>query len=223
MWRVLLILSLVPQLAAILARGAWWVRVARRDSGEVRGSPVAEELAAELVQAEAPGIHVTRGAVMWRPTRCLALPGWAWGSKDAAALGVAVQSAGMVLLAARSPEVVAARLRVLRMGAAAPPFALVVGVFLLLVAKLGLPWVCASVIAVGGFAAVLHFATAPIELRAAAAGIAALRASRIAISSADLERVEACAKAAAWRQVVPLSLAWMAGYSQWRFTTRPMV
>lgn len=211
MWRVLMLLALVPLVAAMLARQVWWLRVARRDGGLVAGAPAAEELAAELVAAAAPGVRVAKGLAMWRPQRCLNLPQEAWGSRDAVALGIAVQAAGMVLLAGQAPEAVAARARVLRMGAAAPVFAVVVGVFFLITAKAGIAWVAAGGLAVAGLAAVLQFATVAVEMRAAVLGIAALRACKPGLAATDRDRIESCARAAVWRHSLPLALGWLTG------------
>lgn len=211
MWRLLILPALLPVVAGLLARQAWWARVARRNQVVPGGAPAAHELAVELLRAGGLQGEVVKGVLPDAGGRRVVLSRDRWDARDAASLGAAVQAAGLVLLGQREPAVVAARVRVLRFGAVMPALALVVALFAVLAARAGVGWAVTGAVLVCGLAAFTQLTTIPAELRAAALGVAALRASRIALSAADRERVEECAKAAAWRRALPLALTWIAG------------
>jgi len=134
---------------------------------------------------------------------------------------VAVQAAGWWLRARKEPAAAAARLRVLRFGAIVPTMAVVVGLFAVLAARSGVAWAATGVLAIGGFAAAMQLTSMSVEMRAAAAGILALRASRLAFRRGDLRRIERCAKAAAWRRALPLAMHWVVGPARSGTAVRP--
>lgn len=211
MWKLLVLPALLPVVAAMLARQVWWERVARRHASPVAGAPPAHELAAGLLQAAGRETPVVKGLLPDAKGRRAVMSRGRWDGRDAASLGAAVQAAGWCLLADKEAEAAAARVRVLRFGAVVPAFALLVALFALLAARASVGWAITGVLLVAGLATLGQWLTAAAELRAAAAGVAVLRASRLGLSAADRERVEECARAAAWRRTLPLCLEWIAG------------
>jgi hypothetical protein len=214
MWKLLLLPALLPLLAAMLAWQVWWARVARRQVGAVKGAPTARELAAGLLAAAGRQAQVVKGLLPDGRGLRVVLPGKRWEGRDAASLGAAVQAVGLCLLAAKEPEVVAARVRVLRFGAVVPALALLVALFAVLAARASVGWAFTGVLLIAGLATLGLWLTVAAELRAAAAGLIALRSARLAISAGDREQIEKCTRAAAWRRSLPLCLEWITGSDQ---------
>lgn len=202
--------GLVPVVVAMVVRQAarWW----GGDGRPVEGAPAAGDLARGLLRGagvEAKVELAGRLALPGGPGGPLRLPADVAGRRDAAALGVAVQEAGLMLLGRELADEVALRRRVLRFGAAGPAFALVVAVFAGLAMRAAFGWVLAAVVLLAGLASAMNLLTGGIEVRAAARGVAQLRRLRLPLRGEDLERIERAARAAAWRRAVPASLAWL--------------
>lgn len=202
--------GLVPVVAAMVVRQAarWW----GGDGRPVEGAPAAGDLARELLRGagvEAKVELAGRLALPGGPGGPLRLPAAVAGRRDAAALGVAVQEAGLMLLGRELAGEVALRRRVLRFGAAGPAFALVVAVFAGLAMRAAFGWVLAAVVLLAGLASAMNLLTGGIEVRAAARGVAQLRRLRLALRGEGLDRIERAARAAAWRRALPASLAWL--------------
>lgn len=209
MWKALLVVGLLPVFAALIARQAARGKAKAEGTRALQGAPPAKELAGLILEAGGLDVDVKPGpTALPAMRRALRLPKDLAEGRDAQALGVAVQEAGLRLLAQRDPEQVEMRMRVLRFGAAGPAFALLVAVFTGFVMRGALGWIIGGVVLIAGLASLLQMMTTGVELRAAALGIAALRKLKPAIHASDLDRIEEAAQAAAWRRALPASLAW---------------
>lgn len=209
MWRALLVVGLLPVLAALIARQVARGRSKEEGSRTLKGAPPAQELAALVLEAGGLEGTVKAGPTVLPSLRgALRLPADCVGGRDAQSLGVAVQEAGLRLLAKRDSEQVDMRMRVLRFGAVGPAFALMVSVFAGIAMRAYLGWIIGGVVLIAGLASVMQLLTTGVELRAAAFGMAALRKSKLPIHASDLDRIEEAALAAAWRRALPGSLAW---------------
>jgi len=216
MRRLLLIIGLLPIFAALIARQAARGRAKRGMEGinhhrAVAGALTSEGLAREILRAggSSAGV-VVQGSGMFPALRgAVRIPAACAGATDVVSLGIAVQEAGLRLLAERDPRPVETRLQVLRFGAAAPAMAMLVAVFAGLAMHWAIGWILAGVVLVSGFACLMQLLGTSVELHGAVLGNAALRkCARIARVS-DLEEVETACRAAAWRRVMPASLAWI--------------
>jgi hypothetical protein len=154
MQRVLLVLGLLPVLAALIARQV--ARGKAREEGPrvLRGAPPAREMAAMVLQAGGLEAEVKAGSAVLPTMRgALRIDKEHAEGRDAQSLGLAVQEAGLRLLAARDSEQVEMRLRVLRFGAAGPAFSLLVAVFAGFAMRGFLGWIVAGLALIAGWRA----------------------------------------------------------------------
>lgn len=209
MWRILLIVGLLPVFAALIVRQVARGKAKAEGPRRLQGAPPAEELAALVLRTGGMETEVKVGSAVLPTMRgALRIPKDCAGERDARSLGVAVQEVGLRLLGGREPEPVEMRIRVLHFGAAAPAFSLLVAVFAGIAMRGALGWIIGAVVLIAGLASLLQLLTCGVELRAAALGMATLRKARPAIHASDLDRIEEAAQAAAWRRALPASLAW---------------
>jgi len=159
MHRVLLIIGLLPIIAALIARQVARVRVKRGRKGAKSLNPAvgglnAGELAREVLRAGGSDAQIVAEGSGWFPSMRgpVKIPTDCAGATDAVSLGVAVQEAGLRLLAERDPRPVESRMQVLRFGAAAPAMTLLVAVFAGLAMRGAIGWILAGVVLVSGFA-----------------------------------------------------------------------
>jgi hypothetical protein len=211
--RILVIIGLLPIFAALIARQAARGR-ARRVENEHRSAPdamTACELAREVLRVGGVEAEVVAQGSGWFPAirGPLRIPAECAEAGDVVSLGRAVQEAGMRLLAGREPKAVETRLQVLRFGAAAPAMAVIVAIFAGIVMHWAFMWILVGVVLISGFASLLQLLGTSVELHAAVLGSAAMRKIPAMRRLADLEAIEAAARAAAWRRCLPASLAWM--------------
>jgi len=210
MWRILLIIGLLPVIAGLIARQVARGRAKDEDKRPLQGAPPAGELAVLVLRAGGSEAEVKAGsAVLPTISGVLRVPKEVIGARDAVSLGVAVQEAGLRLLGAREPEPVEMRIRVLVFGAAGPAFSLLIAVFAGIAMRGALGWIIAGLVLIAGLASLLQLLTTGVELRAAALGMATLRKTKPAIHPSDLDRIEEAAQAAAWRRALPASLVWI--------------
>jgi len=171
----------------------------------------ARELAREVLRAGSEEAEVVAQGNGWFPALHgpLRIPADCAKADDVVSLGIAVQEAGMRLLARRNPKPVETRLQVLRFGAAAPAMSVLIAVFAGLVMHWAFLWIVVGVVLISGFASLLQLLGTSVELHAAVLGSAAMRKIPAMRRFADLEAIEAAARAAAWRRCLPASLAWI--------------
>ncbi len=216
MYRLLFIIGLLPIFAALIARQAARGRAKRGKGGmkihrAAAGGLTAEELAREILRAGGSDARVVaEGSGMFPSLRGpVKIPSDCAGATDAVSLGIAVQEAGFRLLAERNPRPVETRLQVLRFGAAAPAMSVLIAVFAGFAMHGAIGWILAGVVLVSGFACLMQLLGTTVELHAAVLGNAALRKTGRVARLSDIEEIEAAARAAAWRRVMPTSLAWI--------------
>lgn len=187
MWRVLLILSILPIAAALLLR--WWFglrvlaasgrlacRCSTDDWEKVLGSPF---ILAASVPATVPNNFTA--AEFGRQLRLAALTQWKQ----------------------REPKLAASRESTRRFGLAVPPLSAMVAVFAAILAKI--PALGAIIIFLLATALAVVFALLSLgsELRAIAITAKRLRASRLFPRSDDEDAIIECAIAHAWFETVP--------------------
>jgi hypothetical protein len=216
MHRILLIIGLLPILAALIARQAARGRMRRGAGGRgnrlvLAGALTAEDLAREVLRVGGAEAEVVAEGNGWFPAMRgpLKIPADCAGATDAVSLGIAVQEAGLRLLAGRSRQSVESRMQVLRFGAGAPAMSMLIAIFAVFAMRGAIGWILAGVVLVSGFACLVQLLGITVELHAATLGAAALRKSGRIHRVSDFEAIESAARAAAWRRALPASLAWI--------------
>lgn len=188
MWRLLILVSLIPPLLAMGAR--WWLgsrvlaalgpRSCRADLGRWLPEPDKPEVARRSEEtAHIVGFH------LWRQ----ALRDWA----------------------AEDPSAAKSRDKARRFGIIAPPFAVVITTFAIIVGKLHILGAFSIVLASIALAAVFTSLTLAVELRAVAFTANRLRKAGTFRDRDDEDAVVRCAIAHAWHQSLPPVLRWIQG------------
>ena len=180
MWKVVLILSLIPLAGACLGRHWFWTKVRleglRRDCGiSVR----------ELRER-------------------LGLPAGRHGTAThAAALGNAVRECGLALLEKEGNGLAKTRINGGYLTKALPALVILIAVFAIFSKRVPAGWAVAGAVGTVAFWTILRLTGMPIEWRAVAKGTEALRSTRVLKRVADEEEVIRCAKASVWSTVWP--------------------
>ena len=177
MYRLILLVSLVPLVFAVVAR--WWCGV-RVLSSEGR----------RVCRITAAG----HGAWLAR---------WPDGSASAAELGGALRDDALTAWRSEDPRAAGARGRSLRFGTAVPPLSVVIAVFALLVGKIPVAGALAIPVGATALAAAFGLLSLPAELRAVARAARGLRESRMIRNDEDEEAVIRCAAAHVWEATLP--------------------
>jgi hypothetical protein len=186
MFRLLLMISLLPIAAALIAR--WWfgLRVLA-DEGK-------QNCRCDLAQwMPAPGDT----AVMIR------------AEKSAAEFGHELRLKALAEWRDQDPKAAAAREGTRRFGRAVPPLSVMVAVFALVVGKIPLAGVFAIVACACAVAAVFGMLTLPHELQAITRSAHNMRRQKSFPKQDDEEAVIRCAIAHAWDETVPPVLRWL--------------
>lgn len=181
MWKVVLLLSLIPLAGAWLGRYWFWTQVRmeglRRDCGiSVR------ELRERL------GLP----------------PGRRGTETHAAALGNAVRECGLALLEKEGNGLAKARINGAFLTKALPALVLMIAVFAIFSKRMPAGWAVAGAVGTVAFWTLLRLTGMAIESRAVARGAQALKTSRAFKRVADEDEVIRCAKASVWNTVWPL-------------------
>jgi len=186
MFRLLLMLSLLPIAAALIAR--WWFGL------RVLASDGKQNCRCDLAQwMPAPGDD----AVIHR------------AEKSAAEFGHELRLKALAAWRDEDPKAAAAREGTRRFGRAVPPLSAMVAVFALVVGKIPLAGALAIFACACAVAAVLGLLTLPHELQAIARSAHSLRRQKSFPSENDEETVIRCAIAHAWNETVPPVLRWL--------------
>lgn len=208
MHRLLLLLSLLPLLAALVLRklkADRILRVSRDTRLYVKGEDLARSMLASMGH-ESLELRTNRktwaGAAVTGDT-WLSLPGRSAAGNTAADHGQVALRVGLYLTSQRDAAVVARRRWALRFGHVFPVFTLVVCLFGLLVGKLPPLWVLSIVMASLGIAACVQVLTVVANLQAASLAIVVLQKKRILPRLSDEEAVVAATRAWAWHGIVP--------------------
>ena len=180
MWKLVIILALIPLLGAWLARQWFWTRVRLEGLRRDCGTSVAD----------------------FRQRLGLP-PGRRAAATDAAALGNALRECGLALLEKEGHPLAKARLTGALVTRALPALVGVITVFAVLSQRVTGGWALAG--ALGAMAAwtLLRLGGMAVEWRAVARGAEALRQSRALKRADDEEEVVRCAKASVWSTVWP--------------------
>lgn len=186
MFRFILILSILPIVAAMLAR--WWfgLRVLADEGRRTCRCDLARWL-------PAPG----DAAVMHR------------AEKSAAEFGEELRAKALVEWFENDPKAATTRENNRRFGMAVPPLSAVIAAFALLAGRTPLMGSVAILFAATALAAVFGLLSLPQELRAIARHARGVRQGRIFPASDDEETVIRCAIAHAWSETLPPILRWI--------------
>ncbi len=186
MYRLLLILAILPLAIALVAR--WWFGLRVLASGRSRACRC------DLTNwMPAPGddaaIHRAENsaAEFGRELRLKALADWR----------------------ERDPKAAAAREGTRRFGIAVPPLSGVVAIMGLLVGRVPVIGAAAILLGASALAAVFSLLTLPAELRAIAVSVRAMRENKSFPAEADELAVIECAMAHAWDAALPPILRWL--------------
>ncbi|MFZ9937971.1 MAG: hypothetical protein ACO3JG_13090 [Luteolibacter sp.] len=186
MYRIVIILSLLPIVASMIA--AWWC--GRRVLASVGRQDCRCDLERWTPAAEgAPKVRRASGPV--------------------AGFGRELREEALSYWREQEPKAAAARENTRRFGAAVPPLATMVAVFALLVGKLPALGVFAALFAATGLAAAMSLLGLPAELRAIARHAGRVRGQRAFPDRDDEQAVIDCAIAHAWEAALPPVLRWL--------------
>lgn len=186
MYRIVIILSLLPIVAAMIA--GWWF--GRR----ILASVGRQDCRCDLTRWNPPADHdsTVRRA-----------------SGPAAGFGLELRAAALVSWREAEPKAAVARENTRRFGAAVPPLATMVAIFALLVGKLPALGVFAALFAATALAAAMSLLGLPAELRAIARHARRVREQRAFPDRDDEQAVIDCAIAHAWDAAPPPVLRWL--------------
>lgn len=186
MFRLILLISLLPIAAALIAR--WWFGL------RVLAGVGKQSCRCDLAR--------------WMPT-----PGDAAvihrAERSAAEFGHELRLKSLAEWREQDPRAAAAREGTRRFGRAVPPLSAMIAVFALVVGKVPLAGALAIVAAACALAAALGLLSLPPELQAIARGAGKLRQQKGFPARDDEENVVQCAIAHAWDEAVPPALRWL--------------
>lgn len=207
MARLLILISLLPVAVCIGLWHFFWAKNRGVWSG-VRCSLTGRQLAHLLAPDHA--VTVVRRVMPW-PEKSAGLTFTAaqLDATDAATLGVVAQQVGLRLVMDARPDLEKRRRGVLRFGAIAPGFMVMIATLGALVGRIPLIWAVLMVLATVGFAAVLNLLSLAIELQGAGRARRLVTERRLFVRLTEEETVAAAATAAAWLRVVPAGIAWL--------------
>ncbi|MCW1924721.1 zinc metallopeptidase [Luteolibacter arcticus] len=180
MWKVVLILSLIPLVGACLARHWFWTK------------------------ARMEGLRQDCGTSVRELRERLGLPPGRRGNEThAAALGNALRECGLALLEKEGNTFAKARVSGSFLTKALPALVLLVAVFAILSKRVPAGWAIAGAVGTVAFWTLVRLSGMAVEWRAVAKGTEALKASRALKRVADEDEVIRCAKASVWSTVWP--------------------
>ncbi len=207
MHRLLLILSLLPLLAALVLRKLNADRILR-SARETELRTTANDLARKMLDCmghESVELKTTKRSWVGADVigdGWLSLPTATAESTRASAHGQAALRVGLYLVSLRNPAAIARRRWALRFGHVFPIFTTLVVVFALMV-KLPALWALSIVVGSFGLAACAQVLTVVAELQAAAIACVLLEKKRTLPRLSDEEAVVAATRAWAWYAIVP--------------------
>jgi hypothetical protein len=179
-WKVVLLLSLIPLVGAWLGRYWFWTRV------------------------RLEGLRHDCGTSVRDFRERLGLPPGRRGKEThAAALGNALRECGLTLLEKEGNGLAKARINGGFLTRALPALVILIAVFAIMSKRVPAGWAVAGAVGTVAFWTLLRLSGMTIEWRAVAKGAEALRASRALKRVADEEEVIRCAKASVWSTVWP--------------------
>lgn len=180
MWRLLFIISILPIIAAIVAR--WYFGIRILNSAGRRPCSL-DSIRWEVYLGKNPPVEVNQA--------------------PATELGKVLRLAALADWKARDPKRAAARESARKFGLAVPPLALIIGLFAFVVARIPFTGALAILFASTALSAVMGLITLGGELRAIAVTTRRLRESRAFARRDDEEAVAQSAVAHAWAESIP--------------------
>lgn len=208
MRRLLLILSLLPLLAAVILRKLNGDRVLY-SLKDTRLTITAGDLARKMLDSVSQkAVEIKTPARRWAASadlgsKWLVLPRGTALGVSARSHGQASLQVGLYLLSLRDPKAISRRRWALRFGHVFPVFTTIVVIFALVVARLAGLWGLGIIMASCGLAACAQLLTLAAERKAADLACVVLEKKRILPRLSDEESVTAATRAWAWRSVLP--------------------
>jgi hypothetical protein len=215
MHRIILLLSIIPLLAAIILRRMNGDRILRRDGQNLLTKP-AESTARKMLDAMGhEKIELRQRKSPWSvlgssSDKEIELPDFTKGKSHPGTVeshALAALRVGIFLLGQREPSLTAKREWALRFGHVFPIFTVICVIFALAVGKLPVIWGLSIVIGSLGIAACAQALALACELRAATLTAVVLEKKRIFPRLSEEELVTTAVRAQAWRAIVPGLLA----------------
>jgi hypothetical protein len=211
-WKILLLVSLLPTVIAVLVRKWLSDRTLSGCAGQITNRS-GREVAEALLKASGKAGQLTidekkKPSVGVEPAQ-LHLSFELAEAKDVVSLGHVAALTGQALMAVEQPELVKWRQWVLRFGWAFPVFTFVVVLFAVVVAKVAMVWGIVIILGALGLASTLLLASVMIEVEGAKLAEGLLDRSRVLPRSDDEEAVARCCRAHAFRGVVPGAVEWV--------------
>lgn len=214
MWKVLLLVSLLPIVVVVLVRRWRCDRILRSCQGHMTNRS-GRELAEGVFKASGHGdlitVEVKRRAGVQVSPPCLILSRELAEGKEVVSLAEVAALAGQVLVAVGQPELVNWRQWVVRFSWAFPIFTTVVVIFAVVVAKVGASWGVVIVLGALAIASSLSLVSVMVESEGSKLARDLLGVSRVLPRRDDEEEVQRCCRAFAYRRVVPGAIEWMMG------------
>jgi hypothetical protein len=213
MWKLLLLVSLLPIVATILLRKWCCDRVLQQMKGKITNQAghllVGQLLRHRKLASEIEYRQKKKTRLMMGPPLVIQLSNLAWNGRDVLNLGILSNLVGRALITHEHRELVNWREWAVRFGWAFPSFTLLVVVFAVAVAKI--PVMIGIVIVLGsiGIASGLLLASMMVELESAKQAAILIEESRAHPRQEDGEEVARCCRALAWQRVVPGCLEWL--------------
>jgi hypothetical protein len=179
-WKVVLLLSLIPLVGAWLGRYWFWTRV------------------------RLEGLRTDCGVSVRELRERVGLPPGRRGTEtSASALGNAVRECGLTLLEKEGNGLAKARINGGFLTKALPALVILIAVFAIMSKRVPATWAVTGAVGTVAFWTLLRLSGMTIEWRAVAKGTEALKASRALKRVTDEEEVIRCAKASVWSTVWP--------------------
>ena len=209
--RFLLLVSLIPLLAAIILRKLNADRILRRDGQQLLHHPADGTARKMLDSMGHEKVKLVQKQSLWPVTgdaaqKSVQLPDMSKKRNHPALVethGLAALRAGIFLLSQREPAVTAKRDWALRFGHVFPIFTTIVVIFAFAVGKLPVLWGLSIVVGSLGIASCAQVLALACERRAATLAAVVIEKKRIFPRLSEEEAVITAARAQAWRAIVP--------------------
>ena len=211
MYRLLLLLSLLPLLAAIILRRFNADRILRKQGQKLLTKPAEDTARKMLDSMGCEKIELRKKKSLWSHLNppsdtYVELPNFTKGKRHPGTVESHASAAlqiGIFLLGQREPSAIAKRAWAIRFGHVFPTFATIVTVFAIAVGKLPTLWGLSAIIGSLGLAACAQTLALACELRAATLASVVLDKKRIFHRLSEEELVTTAIRAQAWKSIVP--------------------
>lgn len=218
MWKIVLLVSLVPVIAGVLLRKWCCDRVLKKMEHGVTNQ-TGQRLAAHLLlnqklDDEIEIVDKKKTRLIIGPPVKIQLSSGDQKGKDILTLGRVANVVGRSLIAHEHAQLIGWREWAVRFGWAFPAFTALVVVFAIAVAKLTVMMGITVVVGALGLSSVFLLATTMVELEASKRASRLIERTGALPRSADGEEVAKCCRALAWERVVPGVLRFVTGKTQ---------